>query len=359
MSEYFLSVVIPSYNHIRFVETAIASVIEQSLTNIEIVVIDDGSLDGTPLRSEELLGRQERFKWRVIRQSNQGAHAAINHGISLARGEWIAILNSDDRFTPTRISKMLDHAEKTGSRFVISRVAHIDENGHPLAETTPHRHYYNWSVGNRELYPTPNFELLRHNYAITTGNFFFHRSVFEKIGPFRDFKICHDWDFLLRALRVTEISFLDEILYEYRVHSNNTINPSVQDLRYGEMDSLLSDYIRQAENSENPLAPSFKNWGSYWLKFIQSEIPFGYLPRTAQAIQEAQNLSIQAVHTGVDFVHQEMISAALLRSQKRALQLQEELSNTRKYFEGQLYKSLPAIIWERIKAWAKRFLALA
>lgn len=357
MTKFVASIVIPAYNHVSFVAAAIKSVLEQDEARIEVIVIDDGSVDGTPLCAEDILNNQSHVSGKVTRQQNQGAHAAINRGISLAKGEWIAILNSDDNFAPGRISKMLDHANKTGSRFVISRVTHVDEYGQPLAETAPHRYYYNWSVNNRELYPTPNFELLRHNYAVTTGNFFFHRSVFEKVGPFRDFKICHDWDFLLRALLVTEISFLDETLYEYRVHASNTINPSVRDLQYSEIDALLSNYIRQSEAAENPLAPSFKNWGHYWLKFIASELPFGYLPQTAKAIQEIQNRPIPVMYAGIDPTRQEMVSGALLRSQKRALQLQEELSNTKKYFEGQLYKSLLVMIHERIKGWIGRFIA--
>ncbi|MBK8824000.1 MAG: glycosyltransferase [Anaerolineales bacterium] len=111
-----------------------------------------------------------------------GAHAAINRGVAEANGEWIAILNSDDKFCPSRISKLMDHALQTNSQFVFSRINHIDEDGLPLPSNAPQLYYYNWSIANRDLYPTPNFELIRHNYAITTGNFFFRRSILKKIG---------------------------------------------------------------------------------------------------------------------------------------------------------------------------------
>ncbi|MBP9932974.1 MAG: glycosyltransferase [Chitinophagaceae bacterium] len=344
-----ISIVVPLYNHAGFVSEALSSVCASTGLDFEVVVVDDGSTDGSDKIVREFL-KGNNVTYQFVQQENQGAHAAINRGVAEANGEWIAILNSDDKFSPSRVSKLVDHALQTNSQFVFSRVSHMDENGLPLPHNSPQLYYYNWSVANRDLYPTPNFELLRHNYAITTGNFFFRRSIFEKIGPFRDFKICHDWDFILRALLVTEISFLDEVLYEYRVHPNNTIRPEVQDLRYQEMDSLLSNYLRQAETASNPLAPSYKNWGAYWMKFIGSQIPFGYLPETSEAVK--QILSKQGAGKKkvlLDHDRQEMLVVALENAQKKALHFQDELFNSKKYLENQSRKSLLIRLKERLK----------
>lgn len=343
-----VSVVVPVFNHEAYIGEAINSVLSQNFDGFEIILVDDGSSDKSMDAANETL-KNSTVPYQIHKQSNQGAHAAINKGISLAQGEWIAILNSDDKFMPSRISRLMDHAIRTNSQFVFSRVNHVNENGLPLPETAPHCYYYNWSVANRDLYPTPNFELLRHMYAISTGNFFFQRSIVEKIGPFRDFKICHDWDFILRALLVTDISFLDELLYEYRVHSNNTIRPSVQELRYQEMDSLLANYLKQAETASNPLAPCHKNWGAYWMKFVSSQIPFGYLPETSGMIKRILTDPLSDPAPTLDQARLELLAAALETSQKRALYTADVLVNTKKQLESQVNKSIFALIKERLK----------
>ncbi|MBK8823999.1 MAG: hypothetical protein IPN58_15740 [Anaerolineales bacterium] len=116
------------------------------------------------------------------------------------------------------------------------------------------------------------------------------------------------------------------------------------------MDSLLSNYLRQAETASNPLAPSYKNWGAYWMKFIGSQIPFGYLPETSEAVK--QILSKQGAGKKkvlLDHDRQEMLVVALENAQKKALHFQDELFNSKKYLENQSRKSLLIRLKERLK----------
>ena len=104
-----ISVVVPAFNHQNLVQEALASVVDQSWPEIELLTVDDASTDATADRIEEFLDRpetRERFsgrQWFHRQSANAGAHAAINLGVSRATGEWIAILNSDDRYTPDRV----------------------------------------------------------------------------------------------------------------------------------------------------------------------------------------------------------------------------------------------------------------
>src|SRR5687767_760646 len=196
-----VSVVVPAFNHAPYVGEALDSVLVQAVDGLEIIVIDDGSSDDTATVAEQILERQSH-PYRVIRQHNRGAHAAINAGLALARGEYISLLNSDDRYVPGRIAALLDHARARNRRFLITRLRHIDSTGHPLADDTPHRYHYERCLNAMTLFPSPDFEFLRHNPASTSGNFFFHRSLPSEVGPFREYKLCHDWDYLLRALLV-------------------------------------------------------------------------------------------------------------------------------------------------------------
>lgn len=217
-----LSVVIPAYNHARWVEAAIASVEAQSLGPADIVVVDDGSTDGTG----ELLESLDVPGLRVICQENQGAHAALNRAIASASGSWIAILNSDDRFGPERMEQAWGVARATGALLVLGRVDLVDEADAPLSPDHPVARWYARAlqeVGERRSLAAA---LARHNAAVTTSNFLLHRELWRRVGGFRPYRYVHDLDFLLRAAawapgRVVLEPSLGGV--EYRVHGGNTI----------------------------------------------------------------------------------------------------------------------------------------
>jgi len=110
-----VSVVIPAYNCERWVREAIESCLDQSYTSIEIVVVNDGSTDGT-------LDVLRSFGDRIVLEDgpNRGACAARNRGLQLARGEWIQHLDGDDFLLPNKIERQLERAQKTGADVVYS-----------------------------------------------------------------------------------------------------------------------------------------------------------------------------------------------------------------------------------------------
>lgn len=105
-----VSVVIPAYNAAAFLAEAVASALGQSRPPLEVIVIDDGSTDGSPA-----IARGVGSRVRVISQENRGAAAARNRGIEAASGEWIAFLDADDLWVPTKLEEQLafleSHAE--------------------------------------------------------------------------------------------------------------------------------------------------------------------------------------------------------------------------------------------------------
>ena len=105
-----ISTVIPTYNRRDHVLRAIKSVLAQTVAVDEIIVVDDGSTDGTA----EAIGSRYGSSVRLFRQKNGGVAAARNRGIREARGEWIALLDSDDIWLPTKIERQFTAVDKFG-----------------------------------------------------------------------------------------------------------------------------------------------------------------------------------------------------------------------------------------------------
>jgi glycosyltransferase involved in cell wall biosynthesis len=213
-----ISIVIPSYNHRRFIGDAIASALAQTYTPVEVVVIDDGSSDGSVEFIRERFGATLAH---VSSRANRGAHATINEAIAASRGEWVAILNSDDLYAPDRIEKLHAFAASNGHDMVFSDIAFCDESG-PLSADHKAVQSHARAVTAAESGSIEQ-ALLRGNFALTTSNLMLRRSAFDAIGPFRPYRYCHDWDFLLRAIGRAKIGWLREPLVTYRLHSANTI----------------------------------------------------------------------------------------------------------------------------------------
>ncbi len=260
--EPLVSVILPVYNHQSYVGSALDSVFAQSYPRLELIVLDDGSQDRSAQEVRNKI-QSAPFPSQLIQQQNQGASAALNQGIKISTGEYISLLNSDDCYHPERIKQMMLALKNNGKRFAFSKVVHIDELGKPLSLNTPHRYYYRQSLRAVGKFPTLSFELVRHNFAVSTGNFLFDRNLFQEVGGFQPFETCHDWDFLLRLIRIEEPLFLDQALYQYRVHGENTLAKRA-DLRQAESGEALLGYLGGMDRMKNELAPCRENWQDYW-----------------------------------------------------------------------------------------------
>ena len=220
-----ISVVVPSYNHGHFLRGTLRSALEQTLPPDELVVVDDGSSDD----SARILESIDDPRLRVELQENRGAHAAINRAIELSRGDFVAILNSDDLFEPERLEHAWGVATSAGALLVCGEVRLIgDDGGEPPADHDIVRWYAEARALGRDA-PSLAGALRRHNVAVTTSNFFLHRALWRRLGGFRAWRYVHDYDFLLRAMALCP----ERIVYEpslcdvrYRVHGANTISES-------------------------------------------------------------------------------------------------------------------------------------
>jgi glycosyltransferase involved in cell wall biosynthesis len=192
-----ISVVIPVYNRWNLLGRAFDSVKKQTYSASEVLVIDDGSND--PVSD---VFRCSFPEVQFLRQDNKGVASARNLGIKQSTGEWIALLDSDDEWEPTKLEKQMAFLEKfpelqaihTGERWIrngneVTPPAYLDKSSHLLWERS-----------------------LRH-CLICPSSVLIHRSVFETVGFFDEFlTVCEDYDFWLRMLLEQEIGLVDEKL---------------------------------------------------------------------------------------------------------------------------------------------------
>jgi glycosyltransferase involved in cell wall biosynthesis len=216
-----VSVLLPAYNHARYIKAAVDSVLAQTCNDFELIAIDDCSTDETLAKLQEYGDRRLHVHHHT---SNQGSHATLNEALSLARGKFIAIINSDDIFTPDRLSACLAEIESSHADMIGTDIVLIDDEDRMVAE-----HWwidafaalkYVW----HETHDWPA-TLLEGNIFMTTSNFFFRRRWLEAVGGFNDLRYVLDYEWLLRGLgQGLQLAWLDRPLLRYRLHESNTIS---------------------------------------------------------------------------------------------------------------------------------------
>ena len=220
-----VSVIVPAFNNERLLPRALDSVIEQTFTDWEIVLVDDGSVDGTPDVAARYAGRlKDRFN--LIRQPNRGSSDARNRGIEASRGRFVAFLDSDDEFLPTKIDRQLKLFKlRPELGFVYSDYAFVDLNGVRHESAFDATHSTARDVPCETVEPGLHichgnlFDYLIRAYFISTIVGLVRREVLGATIRFPTDQIFgEEWLFYLKVARACEAGFVDEPLsvYHYR-----------------------------------------------------------------------------------------------------------------------------------------------
>lgn len=195
-----VSVIIPVYNGERYLAGAIRSVLGQTSPATEIIIVDDGSTDG----SGEIV-RGFGPSVRYLRQTNQGPATARNTGVNSAQCEMLAFLDSDDLWLPHKLAKQVELLQQQGDGYVVCRF-------HPMLESG-----ITWPVGlNRAYYESDPACFIPSGLLLT-------RATWEKVGPFDpSYRVSDDseWFFRARKGKIPE-SLVPEVLVYKRIHEHN------------------------------------------------------------------------------------------------------------------------------------------
>ena len=214
MNSPIVSAIVPVYNSARFLTQALDSALGQTLAEIEVVVVNDGSTDASGTIAEDYARRFPQ-RIRVIHQPNQGLCHARNAALAAARGELFALLDADDAWLPHHLETSVAELERHGVALVHADIERIDKDGNSLGRATRH-----WREEKDDAFDT--LYLRREHVCCPTA--VFRREVIERIGRF-DSRFnrlgCEDRDLWLRIAEVAGIAFIDDLHALYRLHASN------------------------------------------------------------------------------------------------------------------------------------------
>ena len=208
-----VSVIIPTHNRAHLVCETIDSVLAQTDRDFEVIVVDDGSADDTPA---VLAAYGDRI--RIIRQPNQGLSSARNAGIGAATGEFVAFLDSDDLWVPTKLEQQMARLDADpGLAWVYSDAEVFDSETGCTSHLTS-------QLG--RLYQGDVLAHLILGSFIATPTPVVRRAIFDEMGAFYDNKaVAEDWDMWLRIAARYPIQLVDKPLARYRLHAGmKTLN---------------------------------------------------------------------------------------------------------------------------------------
>jgi len=204
-----VTVVIPTYNCAKYLPDAINSVLNQTYKDFEIIVVDDGSTDGTKKVMESYMQKyQDRF--RYFYQQNNGVAAARNRSIEEAKGEYIALLDADDEFVPNALEECIVAAKHNKSDWYIADIFRLEDDKKEIrVSNIPNKDYL--------------INILK-TYFIKTAFFYTRKSLLD-IGLYdKNFMVFEDWDLNIRMLEANKnFSYINKPLYIYKIRKRSLV----------------------------------------------------------------------------------------------------------------------------------------
>lgn len=266
-----ISVLMPCFNGARWLAESIESVLNQTLTAFELIIVDGGSSDGSINIIKGYIEKDSRII--LLERPGLGLSASLNLGIDAARGEWIARLDADDLSEPERLELQLEASIQNPKLvFLGTGLTEIDEHG---------------AIGKSFCYPEQSAKLLNNLVCFKRfpphSSAFYRTSIVKKVGGYRtEIKRAEDLDLWLRLSELGELSSIPKCLVRYRKHASQTSNfeggtPQVIDARVALVGYWLRrNGISDASRFEHPQYQLFrefvtKKYASYFQRYLERD----------------------------------------------------------------------------------------
>ena len=313
-----LSVIVPVYNTEKYLRECIDSILAQTFTDFELILVNDGSTDGSGAICDEYAGKDQRVQ--VIHQENGGVTRARKAAMRIAGGSWISFVDSDDWISPDMFAVMLETALSSGAQIVICDVVLEFTNKSQTEGNFLDEGFYDKASMAKKIYPTMimNFERRRPGMAGWLCNKIFERTLLEKVFWSVEDSFIFSEDALCCYAALLEcegIYVAHHPLYHYRQHAGSAMHQYNGALRYR---NLLRAYKAQED--------MLKTYGPAYLEQLQDFI-------AVNTISNLRNVLLFDTETPLgirfsqakNFVSQTMIAVALRKAMKKHSDRKERL----------------------------------
>jgi glycosyltransferase involved in cell wall biosynthesis len=211
-----VSVITAVYNGEPFLKEAIDSILSQTYKNIEYIIVNDGSTDGTA----EILNSITDTRVKIIHlEKNQGAAKCLNLGIDQSRGDLIAIQDADDISEPTRFEEQVSYLGKHKEFVGVASFIKSIEGKYPVPVE---RILGEEGLANFHTNPEDIFGSRFYSCTLVHGSVLYYRDIFYKVGKYNpQFRIAYDYDLWLKMFELGKIAKIPKVLYKWRVNTDS------------------------------------------------------------------------------------------------------------------------------------------
>lgn len=261
-----VSVITPSFNQGNFIRETIESVLQQDYPNVEHIVIDGGSTDGTLAILQQYSQLGERF--RFVSEPDRGQSHAINKGLAMARGEIIGWLNSDDTYLPGAIRKAVHTLQQHPDWAMVHGKGYIiNDRGHVI------RPYQVEPVDYKRLYS---------GCPVCQPTAFIRKQVFQQVGGVEEeLQFCMDYDLWIRISKHYHIGLIDDFLANFRLYETSKSGSKWKSVGVPEVLRTVSKHYGSVSNNWlDVFVGLYSNMGIHWiLHYFKNSGFFGNTPK--------------------------------------------------------------------------------
>lgn len=239
---YTVSVIIPSYNCLAYLPKAIESILQQGRSDVEIIIVNDNSTDGTAQYLESL--SQQESCIQVITTKGLGASAARNMAIEQAAGEFIAFLDADDYWYPDKLTAQLAlHEANPKVAMSFTNYDHVNEQYQYIVDCFGYWQQFTQVATPCYRIKQPLAQVLAHN-VIGTSTVMMKASVFKAVGMFDiNMTYCEDWQLWLKVCEHFEVALLTQSYTGYLMRGDSVTQTDSKRLQHLEcIEHIISDY---------------------------------------------------------------------------------------------------------------------
>jgi glycosyltransferase involved in cell wall biosynthesis len=259
-----VSVLMPSYQHAEYVAAAMQSVLDQSVDNLELLVIDDASTDGSPAIIQDFAARDARVR-PLLQETNQGIARTFNVGLREARGKFVAVLASDDLWMDHKLEKELAVLRMNEDLIVWCEGLMVDGQGNPTGELAVRDHIKKYAAHDETEPDLVKIGSGRIEHQILRGRLVLFAGLIAKTEAVREFgfdpnlKYMNDVKLSLDLAGRYDYCFIPEPLVKYRWHGDNSCTCKDVDgwARDGE---VFRDYFLHSFGTRYPVGSGQRSW---------------------------------------------------------------------------------------------------